>query len=171
MRGLGAEHRHHVYSRGQNPTVEALENKLARLERGEACKCFASGMGAVSATLFGLLEAGAHVLFVNQIYGPTLQLAERLAAYGVEHDVVLDPSLEAIAAAIRPNTRLVWMESPGTMTFRSIDIGGIASWLTHDALPWPSTTAGRRLSSRSRSSSGVDLVIHTAASTSAGTAT
>ena len=85
---LGAEHKNHLYSRGQNPTVEAVEKKLATLERGEACKCTASGMAAVSATLMGLLEAGDHVLFVNNVYGPTLQLAQRLTRFGVR-DVTL----------------------------------------------------------------------------------
>src|SRR5688572_21784958 len=59
--GLASEHTRHVYSRGQNPTVEVVERKLAALERGEACKCFASGMGAVSAVLLGLLQSGDHV--------------------------------------------------------------------------------------------------------------
>lgn len=162
MSGLDAEHRHHVYTRGQNPTVEAVERKLARLERGEACKCVASGMGAVSAALFGLLEAGAHVLFVNQTYGPTLELAERLGAFGVEHDLVLETDLDTIAAAMRPNTRLVWMESPGTMTFTSIDVAGVAGMArSRGALSaldnsWATPLYQKPLEM------GVDLVVHTA---------
>ena len=70
--GLDAEHATNVYSRGQNPTVETLEEKLAALERGEACKCFASGMAAVNAVMTSQLAAGDHVVFVNQTYGPTL---------------------------------------------------------------------------------------------------
>ena len=119
---LGAEHRHHLYSRGQNPTVEAVEKKLATLERGEACKCTASGMAAVSATLMGLLAAGDHVLFVNNVYGPTLQLAQRLTRFGVRHDVVLDTDLAAVEAAVTPATRMIWVESPGTMLFRVMDL-------------------------------------------------
>jgi cystathionine beta-lyase/cystathionine gamma-synthase len=55
---LSAETRHHVYTRGRNPTVEAVERKLAALERGEAGKCFASGMAAISAVMLGLLKSG-----------------------------------------------------------------------------------------------------------------
>jgi cystathionine beta-lyase len=126
IEGLSAEHRNHVYTRGQNPTVEAVEEKLAALERGEACKCFASGMAAISAVMLGLLGAGDHVLFVNQVYGPTLQLAAHLRRFGVEHDVLLDGSVESVERALRPNTRLLWLESPGTMLFRLLDLPALA---------------------------------------------
>jgi cystathionine beta-lyase len=125
--GLAAEDRHHIYSRGNNPTVTAVERKLAALERGEACKCFASGMAAISAVMLGLLRAGDHILFVNQVYGPTLQLAEHLRRFGIEHDILLDREIEAIERAIRPNTRLIWFESPGTMLFHLLDIPALVS--------------------------------------------
>jgi cystathionine beta-lyase/cystathionine gamma-synthase len=129
--GLAAEDRTHVYTRGSNPTVEALEQKLAALERGGACRCFGSGMAAVSAVLLGLLEAGDHILFVNQTYGPTLQLAAHLQRFGIEHSVLLDVEAEAVRAALRPATRLVWLESPGTMLCRTLDIGAIAAVAHH----------------------------------------
>lgn len=124
--GLAAENRTHVYTRGQNPTVEAVEEKLAALEKGEACKCFASGMAAISAVMLGLLRAGDHILFVNQVYGPTLQLAAHLRRFSIEHDVILDGSPEAVERALRPNTRLLWVESPGTMLFRLLDLPALA---------------------------------------------
>ena len=124
--GLAAEHGTHVYTRGRNPTTDVLERKLALLERGEACRTFASGMAAVSAVLFGLLRAGDHVLFLNHVYGPTLQLAAQLRRFGIEHDLLLDLDPDAIRAAIRPNTRLLWLESPGTMLFRTLDIAAVA---------------------------------------------
>lgn len=125
--GLEAEHRHTVYTRGHNPTVQAAERKLAALERGQACLCFGSGMAAISAVMLGLLEAGDHVLFVNHVYGPTLELATHLQRFGVEHDVVLDPTPESVEQALRPKTRLVWLENPGTMVFRLADVAGIAA--------------------------------------------
>jgi len=125
--GLAAEHRQHVYTRGQNPTVEVLERKLAALERGEACKCFGSGMGAISAVLLGLLEAGDHVLFVNHTYGPTLQLAMQLRRFGIAHDLLLDLEPASVRHALRPNTRLLWLETPGTMLFRVADIAAITA--------------------------------------------
>lgn len=116
------EHRRYVYSRGQNPTVEALERQLAELERGAVAKAFGSGMAAVSATIIGLLEAGDHIVFVNQTYGPTLQLAELLVRFGVEHTVVGSGVADDVAAAVRPNTKMLWMESPGTMLFGTLDL-------------------------------------------------
>lgn len=160
--GLAAENRSHVYTLGQNPTVEAIEAKLAQLERGEACKFLASGMAAVSAVLFSLTKAGSHVLFVNNTYGPTLELAERLTTFGVEHDVVLDNDLEAIAAALRPNTSVVWLESPGTMMFRLVDVGAVADLARqHGAMTvidnsWSTPLFQKPLEK------GVDLVVHAA---------
>jgi cystathionine beta-lyase/cystathionine gamma-synthase len=125
--GLAAEHLHHVYTRGQNPTVEALERKLAALEGGEACKCFGSGMGAISAVLLGLLESGDHVLFVNHTYGPTLQLGSQLRRFGIASDVLLDLEPASVRHALRANTRLLWLETPGTMLFRVADIAAVAA--------------------------------------------
>lgn len=122
-----AEDRNHIYTRGQNPTVEVLEAKLARLEQGEACKCFASGMAAASAVMLSLLEAGDHILFVNRIYGPTLQLAAELGRFGITHDLLLDTDPASVLSALRPATRLVWLESPGTMLCRTVDIAAIAA--------------------------------------------
>ena len=125
--GLAAEDRTHVYTRGQNPTVEAVERKLAALERGGACKCFASGMAAISAVLLGLLRTGDHVLFVNQTYGPTLQLARHLERFGIAHDLLLDVEPEAVERALRSETRLIWLESPGTMLLRMVDLPAVAA--------------------------------------------
>jgi cystathionine beta-lyase/cystathionine gamma-synthase len=160
--GLEAEHRTHVYTLGQNPTVEAVERKIAQLEHGEACKLLASGMAAISATLLGLLESGTHILFVNNTYGPTLELAKRLRHFGVEYDVVLDSDLNRIAEAMRPETRMVWIESPGTMLFRVVDIAAIALLAKeHGALTaidnsWATPLFQKPLDL------GVDLVIHAA---------
>ncbi|MEX0891811.1 MAG: aminotransferase class I/II-fold pyridoxal phosphate-dependent enzyme [Gemmatimonadota bacterium] len=159
---LAAEHASHVYTRGQNPTVETLERKLALLEGGEACKAFASGMAAVSAVLMGLLEAGDHVLFVNHTYGPTLQLAEHLGRFGITHSTVLDVSPEAVAAALRPETKLVWLESPGTMLFRLVDVAAVAELarkrgvLTCMDNSWATPLLQKPLAL------GVDMVVHSA---------
>jgi cystathionine beta-lyase/cystathionine gamma-synthase len=159
---LSSEHAHNVYTRGQNPTVEAVERKLARLERGEACKCFGSGMAAVSGVLTGLLEQGDHVLFVNQTYGPTMQLAEQLRRFGIEHDLVLDLSVEAVERAIRPNTKLLWFESPGTMTVRVLDLEAMAAMAQARGLTtcidntWATPLLQKPLTM------GIDISLHTA---------
>lgn len=162
MSGLAAENRRHIYTRGQNPTVEAVETKLARLERGERAKAFASGMAAVAAVLHTFLESGDHLLFVNQTYGPTLALARKLERFGVRHDLVVDLDEASVAAALRPETRLVWIESPGTMLFRVADVAALAR-LAHEkgalvALDnsWATPLFQKPLVA------GVDLVVHSA---------
>lgn len=123
-----AEHDEYVYSRGTNPTVAFLEQRLALLEGGEAAKCFGSGMGAISAVLAGLLGSGDHVLFVNNVYGPTLELAERLGAFGIEHTVLTeDTGPDAVEAHIRPDTALIYLESPGTMRMKVLDLPAITA--------------------------------------------
>ena len=121
-----AESKTTVYSRGQNPTVEVLERKIAALEHGEACKAFGSGMAAISAVIMGLLESGDHILFVNHTYGPTIQLAKHLRRFGIQFTETLDTEPADVAKAMHPNTKLVWIESPGTMMFRTLDLAAIA---------------------------------------------
>jgi cystathionine beta-lyase/cystathionine gamma-synthase len=126
IEGLKHEHEEFIYSRGTNPTVKVLEARLAALERGEACKCFASGMAAISAVLVSLVKSGEHVLFVNNIYGPTLQFAELLKRFGIGHTAIHGGDVENFEDFIEPNTRLIYFESPGTMLFRLADIRRIA---------------------------------------------
>jgi cystathionine beta-lyase/cystathionine gamma-synthase len=157
-----AEYRNNVYTRGQNPTVEVLEKKLAALERGESCKAFGSGMAAVSGVILGLLDAGDHILFVNHTYGPTLQLAKQLERFGIEHTLLLDIEPDDVKAALQPNTRLVWLESPGTMMFRTLDLAAIADIAhSHGALTcidnsWASPLFQKPITH------GIDIVLHSA---------
>lgn len=159
---LASENRNHVYTRGQNPTVEAVEDKLARLERGEVCKAFGSGMAAVSAVLLGLLQAGDHVLFVNQTYGPTLQLARHLRKFGLEHDLLLELDLDSVRAAIKPSTRLIWLENPGTMLFRVLDVAGVAELARERGITTAIDNSWATPLFQKPLTEGVDLVVHSA---------
>jgi cystathionine beta-lyase/cystathionine gamma-synthase len=162
LEAFKAENRNPVYSRGQNPTVEVLERKLAALEQGEACKCFGSGMAAVSAVFLGLLEAGDHILFVNHIYGPSVKLAKHLQRFGIAHDLLLDLEPDDVERAMRPNTKLVWLENPGTMLFRTLDLAAIVDVArSHGALTcidnsWASPLFQKPILH------GVDIVVHSA---------
>ncbi|GEN24500.1 cystathionine gamma-synthase [Halomonas cupida] len=118
------ERQHFIYSRGLNPGVQLVERKLAALERGEACKAFGSGMGAIAATLFSLLRQGDHVLRINQTYGPTVELLDQLGAYGVEHDGISGTA--DIEAALRPSTRIIYVESPSSLLMELADLEAIA---------------------------------------------
>lgn len=117
-----------IYSRGNNPTVQALEYKLARLERGEECRCFASGMGAISAALFSLLQSGDHVVVVNNIYGPVLQYLTHCSKNNITFDHLTDDlSVETLEKALKHETKLIYFESPATMTFRQVDMHKICA--------------------------------------------
>ena len=156
------ENKNTFYTRGQNPTVEVLEKKLAALEQGEACKAFGSGMAAISAVIMGLLSAGDHVLFVNNTYGPALQLAKQLNRFGITHTLLLDIEPDDVRNALLPNTKLIWLENPGTMLFRTIDLAAIADIARqHGALTcidnsWASPLFQKPILH------GIDIVVHSA---------
>ncbi|TPV57360.1 aminotransferase class I/II-fold pyridoxal phosphate-dependent enzyme [Aestuariibacter sp. GS-14] len=125
--GLANEFTTPVYSRGRNPSMTSVEQKLAALEQGEACKLFASGMGAISAAISAVVSQGDHILFVNQVYGPTIQLATQLARFGVSFTCVPSGNVTEAELAIQPNTKLIWFETPGTMTFTQLDIKALVA--------------------------------------------
>lgn len=160
LEGLANESERFVYSRGTNPTVQVLERTLAELERGEACKCFASGMGAVSAVLFGLLKSGDHVLFVNDIYGPTLELTERLTEFGVTYSRTFAADVDAIAPELRGETRLIYMESPSSTLFRLLPVAEICALAkSRGILTVLDNTVSTPLLQKPLTL-GVDLVVH-----------
>ena len=119
------------YARTGNPTREALETVLASLEGGRHGLCFASGMAA-EATLLLTLRPEDHVLLSNDVYGGTYRLLARvLADWGVAHDVVDMTDLAAFGAAVRDETRVVWVETPTNPLLKVIDIAAAAE-LAHD---------------------------------------
>lgn len=119
------EQENFVYSRGNNPTVRFLEDKLAQLEQGERAKCFASGMAAISAAIMSIVGSGDHVICSHQAYGPTREfLGNYLQKFGVETTFVDGSTLDHWKNAVRSNTRLLYLESPTSMFFQLQDIRG-----------------------------------------------
>ncbi|REE70561.1 cystathionine beta-lyase [Paenibacillus taihuensis] len=117
----------HIYSRGNNPTVEFLEGKLALLEGADAARCFASGMAAISAAIFSSVKAGDHIVCVSNAYGPARHvMGEYLKRFGVETTFVEGSRHEAVQAAVRPNTKLIYLESPSSQMFELIDLEACA---------------------------------------------
>src|SRR5580700_3557541 len=106
-------HQGYDYSRSRNPTRDALQASLANLEGGGAGFAFASGMAA-TATLLELLDAGAHIVAMHDLYGGSYRLFENVRKRSAGHSVsFVDLSdLKALEAALRPQTRLLWVESP-----------------------------------------------------------
>lgn len=117
----------HVYTRGNNPTVEILRKKLAALEGTEDALVFSSGAAAIAAAVIGNVQAGDHVICQQMPYSWTSNLLRKfLARFGVEYSFVDGTDIENIRAAIRPNTRVLYLESPNTMTFECQDLTACA---------------------------------------------
>lgn len=115
------------YSRTKNPTRTALQDNLAALEGGKHGLCFSSGMGAIN-TALNLLRAGDHVVAGNDLYGGTYRLCTKLyQKYGLEFSFVDLSDLGKVQAALRPNTRLLMMETPSNPLLKLCDIAAIAS--------------------------------------------
>ncbi|WP_284617072.1 O-acetylhomoserine aminocarboxypropyltransferase/cysteine synthase family protein [Aquabacterium humicola] len=116
-----------VYSRLSNPTVAALEERVAALEGGRAAVASASGMAAEAMALMTILQAGDHVVAAGALYGGTVtMLAVNLAKFGIETSFVDATTPEAFAAAMRPTTRAVFAESLGNPSLVVLDIAAVA---------------------------------------------
>src|SRR5882724_9422697 len=116
-----------VYSRLSNPTVAALEERVAALEGARAAVASASGMAAESMALMTILQAGDHVVAAGALYGGSVtMLAVNLAKLGIETSFVDAGSPEAFAAAMLPNTRAVFAESLGNPSLHVLDVAAIA---------------------------------------------
>jgi methionine-gamma-lyase len=117
-----------IYTRWGNPTVHQLEEKLAALEEAEAAVAFASGMGAISALLLHTLKAGDHAVVSDVAYAALSEMTnELIPGLGVEVSKVNTSDLEALRAALKPNTKLVYIETPCNPLLRLTDIGAAAA--------------------------------------------
>ena len=116
------------YGRYGTPTVEALQEAIAELEGGHRCVVYPSGLAACSGALLSFLAAGDHLLVTDSVYGPTRNLARGvLKRFGVT-STFFDPLAgSAIESLIQPNTRVVYVESPGSLTFEVQDLPAIAA--------------------------------------------
>ncbi|MFB9630644.1 trans-sulfuration enzyme family protein [Nonomuraea helvata] len=152
------EDERYVYWRGTNPTVDLAQRKLAALERGERAKCFGSGMGAISATISSLVQAGDHVLVLGAVYGPTTQFLRYLEKFGVTHTHVGD--LAGCDSAIRPNTRLLYFESPSYMAYAVVDIAEVTAWARERGLVTAMDNTWSTPLFQKPLTMGVDLVVH-----------
>ncbi|MFO1221055.1 MAG: O-acetylhomoserine aminocarboxypropyltransferase/cysteine synthase family protein [Burkholderiaceae bacterium] len=116
-----------VYSRLSNPTVAALEERVAALEGGRAAVASSSGMAAEAMALMTMLQSGDHIVAAGALYGGSVtMLAVNLRKFGIETTFVDATSAEAFAAAMRPNTRAVFAESLGNPSLVVLDIAAVA---------------------------------------------
>jgi O-succinylhomoserine sulfhydrylase len=117
-----------VYARFTNPTVSMMQTRLAALEGAEACVATASGMAAILATVMALMNSGEHIVSSRSIFGATQQLfGTILARFGIETTFVDSTDSTAFAAALRPNTRLLFIETPSNPLTEVFDIAALAA--------------------------------------------
>lgn len=132
-RRFAGEEEGYTYGRSGNPTVSSMEQRLAALEGTEACMATSSGMSAIMLMCFSLLKAGDHVVFSQSMFGSTIKLiGSEFARFGVESTAVPQTDLAAWKAAIRPNTRLLFAETPTNPLTEVCDIAALAE-MAHNA--------------------------------------
>ncbi len=151
----------HVYSRGNNPTVEILRRKLAALEGTEDALVFSSGAGAIAAAVIGNVKAGDHVVCQQNPYSWTSALLRKfLSRFGVEHTFVDGSSIANIEAALRPNTRVLFLESPNTMIYECQDLAACAALAKSRGIVTMIDNSYCSPIYQNPASFGIDIVLH-----------
>jgi O-succinylhomoserine sulfhydrylase len=152
-----------IYARFTNPGVSMFEDRLAALEGAERCVAFASGMAAILATVMGLMKAGEHVVASRSIFGSTVQLFQNiLGRFGIETTFVSPTDPAEWRAAVKPNTRLFFVESPSNPLTEVSDIRALAD-IAHEVGAWLAVDNCFCTPALQRPlTMGADIVIHSA---------
>jgi cystathionine gamma-synthase len=164
MRGEDQDPEREEYGRYSNPTVRELETRMAALESAADAAAFASGMAAITSTLFALTKAGDHVVLFNDCYRRTRQfIAKTLARFGVEQTLLAPGDVKALAGALRDNTKWIITESPTNPYLHCVDLAAVseiarrhgkARTLVDSTFATPVNCRPLRY--------GIDLVVHSA---------
>ncbi len=119
--------RGYSYARAGNPTVTAFEEKMTTLEGGAAATAYGSGMAATVAVMLGLLQTGDHVVIADVVYGGTYRFADQfLRKFGVDIEFIDAADIDAVRGVLRPETRLVFTESPANPTLKLTDLAAVS---------------------------------------------
>jgi cystathionine beta-lyase/cystathionine gamma-synthase len=161
----------YFYTRGNNPTVEILRKKMAALEGTEDALIFASGGAAVTAAVMGNLNAGDHLVCVQKPYGWTAKLLQKLLPrFGVMATFVDGTDAASYEKAIQPNTKLLYLESPNSLTFSLQDVEAVTAIARKHGLLTVMDNSYCTPLNQQPVAMGVDLVVHSAPNTCAATA-
>jgi methionine-gamma-lyase len=126
----------YTYTRYGNPTIHALEEKLAALESGEAAQAFSSGMAAISSAILGYVRAGDHIVASQSLYGGAHHfLNKKLPSLGVSNTFVSSTRPEEFEKALQPNTKLIYFETPSNPTLEILDIAALAELARTRGIP------------------------------------
>ena len=154
-------HKGYDYTRTRNPTRDALQAAMANLEGGAAAFTFASGMAA-TATVLELLDAGSHIVAMHDLYGGSYRILENVRRRSAGHDVsfVDLTNLEALEGAIKPSTRLLWVETPTNPLLKIVDLGAVAAIAKRRGLMSVCDNTFATPYAQRPLESGFDIVVH-----------
>ena len=153
----------YMYTRYGNPTIRALEEKMAALEGGEAALATASGMAAISTAILGYVKTGEHVVSARSLYGAAYNfMNKKLPRMGASATFVSSPRLEDFERAIQPNTRLIYFETPSNPIMEILDVAGIAALGRARGIPTMIDNTFASPALQQPIASGVTVVVHSA---------
>ena len=152
-----------IYSRFTNPTVRMFQDRLAALEGAEACVATTTGMAAITTMVFGLLKSGDHVITARGVFGTVVPLLDQIAKkFGIETTWVNATDLKDWKRAVRPNTKLLYAESPSNPALEVVDIAGLAAIAKKAGAILAVDNAVASPALQTPIAHGADLVIHSA---------
>ncbi len=150
-----------IYTRVSNPTTRILEKKIADLEETEGAVAFASGMAAISAVLLGLLRQGDHAVMLSSAYSPTLSFARGLLRrFGVEVAFIAAGEFGRLESFLRDRTRLIYLESPASLTMDVLDLAAIAKIAGARGIPTALDNSWASPVFQKPARFGIDLSLH-----------
>ncbi len=152
----------YIYTRGNNPSVRIVEEKLAKISGGESAKLFGSGMAAISASILSCIKKGSHIVTVKNIYGPANSLLQKYfkPKFDIEVTYITGTDINEFKEAIQPNTSLIYLESPSSVVLSLQDLEAVAKLAKSKGIKtiidntWASPVFQKPLSF------GIDLEIH-----------
>ena len=161
--GFKDEFRRTTYTRGNNPTVEILRKKVAALEGSEDCLMFGSGAGAISAGVMASVSAGDHVICVQRPYSWTRSLlVNLLTRFGVTSTFIDGTDIANVEHALKPETKMIVLESPNSMTFEMQDLAAVASLAKPRGIRTLCDNSYASPLNQSPIALGIDMVAHSA---------
>lgn len=154
---------HHIYTRGNNPTVEILRKKIAALEHAEDCLVVGSGAAAVSASVIANVKSGDHIICVQKPYSWTYKLVSKLLPrFGVTFTFVDGRDMQEIEAAIQPNTTVLYLESPNSLTFEIQDLTACSQLAKRHGMTTIIDNSHASPIYQNPIDFGIDIVVHSA---------
>ena len=161
-KALSSEEDHFLYSRGNNPTVRVVEKKIAALEKTEDARLCSSGMAAISSAILAFLKSGDHVVCVQESYSWTFRMFhEYLKRFGVNATFV-SCDADEIINNVRPNTKMIYLESPTTMFFNVLDLRKIATFAKNNGIVTLIDNTWATPIFQNPAEMGIDIILHSA---------